>query len=223
MWLHVLTSVGWMGQALALFTLLAVCASTADPAVRISATSMAHTLDTALLAPLANASAFTGFLLAAATAWGFFRHWWVLAKFAITVAQLYAGIFILSDAMRAAEAAARAGAPDPAPLPLLVGTALMAGAIAFQAWLSVAKPWARTPWSAKGAPATAPTWVFVATVLTPLADIALSVVTGRPMPALSLIVLAAILIARPGRRAAKSTADNQKAVSDRPMRMSSVD
>src|SRR3954464_14629776 len=97
-WLHVVTSVGWMGQALALFVLLALGLGSEDSATRIAATSMAHEIDTVLLAPLANASAFTGFMLAASTAWGYFRHWWVLAKFAVTLVQLYAGIFLLSGA-----------------------------------------------------------------------------------------------------------------------------
>ena len=92
-WLHVVTSVGWMSQALVLFTLLVVSFTSDDPGMRISATSMAHVVDMRLLAPLANAAAFTGFMLAASTAWGFFRHWWVLVKFGITIVQLLCGHF----------------------------------------------------------------------------------------------------------------------------------
>ncbi len=197
-WLHVITSVGWMSQALALFTLLTVSLTTDDATIRVSATTMAHTLDDALLAPMANASAFTGFMLSASTAWGFYRHWWVLGKLLITLAQLYLGIFVLSGALNDAVIAAKAGNPTPTPVPLVVGTALMAGAIAFQAWLSVAKPWNRTPWTPERPPKlpTAPTWVFAAIVIVPFCDIALSVWTGRPMPAVSLVVLTAWLITR---------------------------
>ncbi|MEV0698588.1 hypothetical protein AB0I53_11820 [Saccharopolyspora sp. NPDC050389] len=193
-WLHVLTSVGWMAQALVLFTLLATSFTSADPAVRIGATSMAHVVDTQLLAPFANAAAFTGFMLAASTPWGFFRNWWVLAKFAITVVQLYAGIFILSDALEGSAEAARAGlAPPPA---LLVGTALMASAIAFQAWLSIAKPWRRTSWAAKEKLPTASNRIFAATVAAPLIDIATGLALGFPSPLCQLIVLTARLISR---------------------------
>lgn len=197
-WLHVITSVGWMSQALALFTLLTVSLTTDDAAVRVSATTMANTLDDALLAPMANASAFTGFMLSAATAWGFYRHWWVLGKLSITLVQLYLGIFVLSGALHESVIAAKAGHPTPAPLALVVGTALMASAIAFQAWLSVAKPWNRTPWTPERPPKlpTAPTWVFAAIVVVPFLDIALSVWTGRPLPAVSLVVLTAWLITR---------------------------
>ncbi|RSM54195.1 hypothetical protein DMH03_35730 [Amycolatopsis sp. WAC 01376] len=191
-WLHVITSVGWMGQALALFTLLMISRTSEDGAIRVAATSMAHEIDSFLLAPLANASAFTGFMLAAATAWGFTRHWWVLAKFAITLVQLYAGIFLLSGALQDSVVAARTGAP--APVALVAGTALMASALAFQAWLSVAKPWGKARSGAKLP--TAPTWVFVAAVLAPLADITVGLMLGYPLPALSLIVLIVQLVRR---------------------------
>ncbi|TDD54284.1 hypothetical protein E1288_06695 [Saccharopolyspora elongata] len=193
-WLHVITSVGWMAQALVLFTLLATSTTSDDPAVRIGATSMAHVVDTQLLAPFANAAAFTGFMLAASTPWGFFRNWWVLAKFAITIVQLYAGIFLLSDALEGSVEAARAGlAPPPA---LLAGTALMASAIAFQAWLSVAKPWRRTGWAAKEKLPTASNRVFAATVAAPLVDLAIGLSLGFPSPLCQLVVLAARLVAR---------------------------
>lgn len=194
-WLHVLASVGWMSLALVLFTLLVVSFTSGDPGVRISATSMAHVVDMRLLAPLANAAAFTGFMLAASTAWGFFRHWWVLAKFGITLVQLYAGIFILSDALQASVEAARAGLPTP-PMSQLVGTALMASAIAFQTWLSVAKPWRRTPWAGKEKPSLAPNRVFAATVAAVLADIATGIVLGFPSPLCQLVVLTIRLVAR---------------------------
>ncbi|MCG8920813.1 hypothetical protein L6E12_34170 [Actinokineospora sp. PR83] len=200
-WLHVLTSVGWMAQALGLFVLLSVSETTDDPAVRVAATTMAEKLDLALLAPMANASAMTGVVLAAATSWGFFRHWWVAAKFAITLIQLYIGIFVLSGKLHAAVDAAAAGTP--APPALLVGPALMAGAIAFQAWLSVAKPRGRVPGGRGAAPGTAPTWVFVLACAVVPADIAIATVLGNPMPLLSLVTVMVAV----GRRAAASSVD----------------
>jgi hypothetical protein len=199
-WLHVITSVAWMGQALALASLLTLSLTTHDQAVRVSATSMANHLDVSLLANLANASAFTGFFLAAATPWGYFRHWWVLAKFAITVVQLYLGIFVLSDALRDSVVAARTGAPAPAALAL--GTFLMAGALAFQGWLSIPKPWGRTPWATRGARGraaklpTAPEWMFALAVLAVVADLAADALLGYPAPVFSALVLAVRLVLR---------------------------
>jgi hypothetical protein len=197
LWLHVITSVAWMTQALTLCVLLSVCLATDDQAVRVSTTSAAELLDNRLLAPMANASAFTGFMLAAATPWGFFRHWWVLTKFAITVVQLNLGIFVLSSAL--AETAETAGAGGTAGRMAVAG-ALMSSAIAFQAWLSIAKPWSRTPWAARDRrPAsgdTAPRWVFVVTVVVGLVDLATALAIGHPAPLFSLVTLGVWLVLR---------------------------
>ena len=57
-WLHLVTSVGWMSLALVLFVLLSL-AVTSGGATASAATAMAHHLDVVLLAPLANTSAAT--------------------------------------------------------------------------------------------------------------------------------------------------------------------
>ncbi|NLU78641.1 hypothetical protein HCA58_09665 [Micromonospora sp. HNM0581] len=198
-WLHVITSVGWMAQALTICVLLTTSLTTDDRGVAIGSTEAAELLDMRLLAPMANASAFTGFMLAAATPWGFFRHWWVLTKFAVTLVQLYLGIFVLSDALQASTAAAVAGTTGPT-LALAFGSACMAGAIAFQAWLSVAKPWSTTRLAVgRGrarAPRTAPVWVFVTTVCGGIFDIAVALLLGHPAPLLSLSILGTWLVLR---------------------------
>jgi type IV secretory pathway VirB2 component (pilin) len=186
-WLHVLTSVSWMSQAMALCVLLSV--GFADDSRSAAATSMAHTLDGRLLGPMADASAFTGIMLAAATPWGFFRHWWVLTKFGITIVQLYLGIFLLSPTLTASLTAGPSARQ-------IAGTALMAGAIAFQGWLSVAKPWGRVRPRPPVRPGTAPRWVFAVAVLGGLADLALAFVIGHPLPLLSLILLGIALVRR---------------------------
>lgn len=184
-WMHVLTSVGWMTCALVLFVFLV----TGEP-------GPAHTVDTVLLAPLANASAFTGLVLALGTAWGLVLHRWVLAKFLITVVQLYCGIFLLSGALNTA--AEQGGIP----VLLVPGTALMASAIAVQAWLSIAKPGSRTRWGTDRAtgrpvkPPTAPGWVFVLGVTAPITDTALTVVLGFPSPFVQVGCLIAVIGAR---------------------------
>ncbi|MET9001795.1 hypothetical protein [Amycolatopsis sp. NPDC004169] len=195
-WLHAVSSVGWMSQALALVVLM----SSGAPAA-------ADRLDSALLAPMANVSAFTGLLLAGATAWGYFRHWWVLTKFALTLIQLYAGIFLLSPALRkSADTGAVAW-------PQIAGASLMASALAFQAWLSVAKPGRRTPWSPTAKPPTAPAWVFVAGLGAPAFDVTAGLLLGYPLPAvelLTLIVLLGFERRRRRRRARRPSARNPR-------------
>ncbi|ASU77708.1 hypothetical protein CDG81_04585 [Actinopolyspora erythraea] len=198
-WMHVLTSVGWMSQALALATLLAFGLSTGDPEQRLSAVTMAEVLDEHLLLHMANASAFTGLMLSALTPWGYFRHWWVLTKFAITTVQVYAGIFVLGPNLQAGVRAAEDGRALPPGV--AVGALLMASAMAFQTWASVAKPWGRTPWTrSPRAPRKVPSgpgWLFLVATLLPVAEYALSVgVLGFPFPFGSLLVALVHPIAR---------------------------
>lgn len=194
---HVLTSVAWMTSALALFALLALGAAGDDPAQTRAAASMAHHLDGVLLAPMANSSLFTGLVLALGTAWGLVAHRWVLIKFAITVAQLHVGILLLSGWLN--ETAAR-GAPASAAQ--LAATLIMAGLIALQAWLSLAKPGGRTRFArtgARGRPAklpTAPRWVFVLAVVAVAVDPPLGVVMGHPTPVAQLTVLVVVCVLR---------------------------
>lgn len=204
-WLHVLTSVAWMSTALGLAVLLLL--SRDDPTRATAAVEIAHQLDMHLLAPAATASAFTGLMLGLATPWGLLHHWWVAAKFAITLVQLYVGIGILS-----AQLGSLAAGGAPSPPALIAASAAMGAAIAFQAWLSLAKPWPRTPLARRGAgsaplrlrtdgagsaPLRLPTagagW-FVAGVLAPVGDLTLSQLLGFPSPLLMLPTLLGALV-----------------------------
>lgn len=188
-WLHVLTSVGWMALAAVMAASIALAAG--DPAQRLGALTTAHHLDQVLLAPMAVGSALTGIVLAAATPFGFFHHWWVTVKFAITLVQLYLGIFVISGALDrglAAPETVSVGA-------LLAAPVLMATGIAFQAWVSVAKPWGRTPWSGRGRPKppTGPRWVFAVTIGAVVVDQTLALASGTPTPYASPLVLLVVL------------------------------
>jgi hypothetical protein len=186
-WLHVVSSVGWMGQALALMALLAGALATGDAAFARAADH----LDGHVLVYLANASAFTGLLLAAATPWGLLRHWWVVAKFALTLVQLYVGIVVLHGVL-----VDLARVPDrDRTLAMAVVAGLMAGALATQTWMSVAKPWGKTP-IARGRGSTGPAWVFAVGVAAPVLDTAAGLALGYPLPVLSLAVLAVVTVRR---------------------------
>ncbi|MGO1055863.1 hypothetical protein [Crossiella sp. CA198] len=188
-WLHVVSSVGWMSLALTLFALVTYGIGVEDPGLRLAAFRMAEVLDLRVLQILAETSAFTGFMLSALTPWGYFRHWWVLIKFAITLLQLYIGIFILSANLHDSVLAAASGGRGPA-VWLAVASAFMVGGIAFQAWLSVAKPGKRTPWTPPGKQATAPVrHVYAASAVPPVAYLA-----GQFLPwATPLLMLVVVL------------------------------
>lgn len=179
-----------MAQAMALCVLLGVGLAAESLAVRDAATSMAQQIDGRLLAPMAGVSACTGIVLAAATPWGFFIHWWVLVKFAISMVQVYLGIFVLSPRLTDALTVGPSSR-------LVIGTALMASAIAFQGWVSVRKPWGTVRGGRRATAGTGPRWIFIATVLGGLAELTLAFVLGHPMPLFSLILIIIVLSCRP--------------------------
>ncbi len=168
MWFHVVTSIGWMSLALSLATLVMWGLSTGDG----SAFAMARVLDTQLLRHLGVAGAFSGFMLGALTPWGYFRYWWVLVKVVITITQLYVGSVVLGHYLE----------HDPG-WGLVFASLLMVGALAFQAWVSVAKPWRFTPWGSRKKLPQAPEWRFAAAIAVPILDVVL-----WQAPILSLLV-----------------------------------
>lgn len=175
-WFHVLTSVGWMSMALALATLIMWGLTHDEP----MAFEMAHVLDYQVLQHMGTASAFSGFMLSALTPWGYFRYWWVLTKAAITLVQLNLGIFVLGQNLQS----------DPG-WPLVYASLLMVSAFAFQAWLSIAKPWRLTPWASRTKPPTPPSWTYLAAVAVPVADYLL-----WKAPLLMLLVVLAYPVVR---------------------------
>jgi len=185
-WFHVLTSVGWMSMALALATLLIWGLTHEDP----SAFRMAGVIDHELLQHLGTASAFSGFMLSALTPWGYFRYWWVLTKSVITLAQLNLGIFVLGQNLQANPGWA-----------MVVASLLMVSAFAFQAWLSIAKPWKFTPWASRQKPPAPPGWTYLAAIAVPVADYAL-----WKAPLLSLLIVLGYPIVRKVRAARIATA-----------------
>ncbi|MGI5196047.1 hypothetical protein ACQEVY_20725 [Streptomyces sp. CA-288835] len=82
---HVTASVGWLG-AVAVFLALAVAGLTSPDAQTVRGAYVAMELTGWLvLVPLSLASLLTGLLQALGTAWGLFRHYWVLFKLLINV------------------------------------------------------------------------------------------------------------------------------------------
>ncbi len=83
--LHITSTVGWLG-AIAGFLALAVAALISEDAALVRGAYLAvKVIGWYVLVPLCLASLATGLVMSLGTTWGLFRHYWVLAKFLITV------------------------------------------------------------------------------------------------------------------------------------------
>jgi len=82
---HVTASVGWLG-AVAAFLALAIAGLTSLQSQTVGAAYLATELIIwSVIVPLSLASLVTGVVSSLGTAWGLFRHYWVLAKLLLTI------------------------------------------------------------------------------------------------------------------------------------------
>ena len=176
-----------------------------------------------MLVVSANLAATSGFLLAATTNWGFFHHWWVAVKFVVTIVQLNIGIFVLSAALHEVATAARDGRDGPVAI-VIGGATIMASALAFQVWVSLGKPWGRTPVARRAPrPVAAPGWLLALAVGAVLADVAVAGMLTRvagPIPICSLLALITAIVwrRREFRRAGRDAPVRHPPVVSQPVR-----
>jgi len=82
---HITFSVGWLG-AVAVFLVLAIASLTSLDAQLVRGLYLAmEVTGWYVIVPLCLASLATGLIVSLGSAWGLFRHYWVLAKFLITI------------------------------------------------------------------------------------------------------------------------------------------
>ncbi len=118
---HVAASVGWLG-AVACFLALAVVGLTGRDAQTVrGAYLVMEPAAWFVLVPLAFASLLTGLVSSLGTAWGLFRHYWVVFKllinvFATIVLLTYTETFRLMAAVAADPSADLGGVRNPSPV-----------------------------------------------------------------------------------------------------------
>jgi hypothetical protein len=134
---HVLSSVGWFGVAVTVAFAAAVGSTSDELAVYELIRSSLW-----LTVPLGLTSAATGIVLSLTTRWGLVRHWWVVAKEAITLAAIVTDVLVVAPAMARA---VDGGTPVGIPGPVYAHVAVLGIATV----LSVVKPRARTPLGAR--------------------------------------------------------------------------
>lgn len=105
---HITFSVGWLG-AVAVFVVLATVGLAGDNADTVRSAYLAMELTAwFILVPLSFASLLTGLVQALGTAWGLFRHYWVVFKLLINVVATVLLLVHMQVVGHVAGAAARA-------------------------------------------------------------------------------------------------------------------
>lgn len=92
--LHVLAAVGWFGVAATIFVLSVAALALDDPLLVRAAYRFHELLIDTLARPAALATLGSGLALALGTPWGLARHYWVLAKFVLTIATILVTVLL---------------------------------------------------------------------------------------------------------------------------------
>jgi len=154
---HVIMGATWFGTAICMIVISLMNVSNDNGDVLYALNSTLKTLDDIIIIPTATASLVTGALLSWLTIWGFFKHYWVIAKWIgtvtlITVGTIWLGPWVntitsISEAERLQALANPLYAFD-AKGALIVGI-IQTASVAFIIAISVLKPWGRRVTKAK--------------------------------------------------------------------------
>jgi hypothetical protein len=148
LFVHVVVSVGWMGAGAANVVLAVTAAMSSTGETRRVCYQLINRLDFALVIPLAFGTLASGLLISLATKWGLFRYWWVLVKLILTSAVIIFSTFGVGVWVEESIAATTVGtATSPVATTLIAGAAANIICFLFMTWVSIAKPWPKTPWT----------------------------------------------------------------------------
>lgn len=147
---HIAFSVGWIGAAAA-FLVLSVVGLTSQNEMVVRGVYVSMNLICLYsIVPLSLASLGTGLIQSLGAQWGLFRHYWVLAKFLLTILSVAVLLMHQFAAMRAAKLALQAAAALPRTQLSTVGFVLLRASglgilvLLVTTILSVYKPWGLT-------------------------------------------------------------------------------
>jgi len=82
---HLTSSLGWIGAVIAYVALGIAAMANRDPATVRGAWMAMELVGWIVIVPLALAALVTGLVISLGTAWGLFRHYWVLISLALTL------------------------------------------------------------------------------------------------------------------------------------------
>src|SRR5919198_3886185 len=94
---HLILSVGWIGAVLAYLALDVFAVTSTDMEIARGSWIAMELTARYVIVPLAMGALTTGLIMSLGTAWGLFRHYWVLISFALTVIATVVLVVHLSD------------------------------------------------------------------------------------------------------------------------------
>ncbi len=155
---HIASSVGWLG-AVASFLALSIAGLTSREAELVRGVYITMNLiGQFIIVPLSLAALLTGLAQSLGAHWGLFRHYWVLAKFTLTIGATT--LLLLHQFTAVAAAARRVSGAAAGTLPEVgrLGTQLVGDAglavlvLLVTTILSVYKPWGKTGYGRRKQP-----------------------------------------------------------------------
>jgi hypothetical protein len=147
---HVTASVGWLGAVVAYLALAIAALSSADARFDRGAYLSMELVGWFVVLPFCAAAFVTGLVQSLGTEWGLFRHYWIVAKLALTAVASAVLVVHLPTVTRMALAASETSfspaAHGPTRAQLVVHAAGGLGVLLTATVLSVFKPWGLTPY-----------------------------------------------------------------------------
>lgn len=148
---HVTTSVGWIGAVMVFLAIAAIGLTSQDDRTVRGAYLVMAPAAWFVLVPLAHASLLSGVVLSLGTAWGLFRHYWVVSKLVITafstvILLIYMGTFRQMAGVAADPVVELGLVRNPSPLlhAVLALVLLLAATV-----LAIYKPFGMTPYGVR--------------------------------------------------------------------------
>ena len=133
---HIIASVGLLGDCAAVLAINVRAAATGDPALAAASYDLLAMFSVVFGIPLSFTALGTGLVLGLGTKWGVLRHRWVTAKLVLLVTVILAGALVLGPAT----AAMRDGASSGNQTLLILASAYDVLVLALATALSVFKP-----------------------------------------------------------------------------------
>ena len=149
--IHVIMGATWFGTAICMIVISLMNINNDNGDVLYALNSTLKTLDDFIIIPTATASLVTGALLSWLTIWGFFKHYWVIAKWIGTVTLITVGTIWLGPWVNTITSISEAERLQALANPLyafdakgaLIGGIVQTVSVAFIIAISILKPWGR--------------------------------------------------------------------------------